>query len=315
MPTPIITDGAMDKMIKAPRVVPPSAGSQLFADRAARFDALGGSGEEGAYLRFLGHVCRAQHKAMGQRQAQSIAHAALANSREHGMPPLSAHVFPRDASWRSDLRDILGSLGATMTVANERIEAVMARLRDLLDDEPAAIEAMADRCIAGISTPDDGPCVPFIGAALQVYFTRMAATIAATDVGVCDVAAVCPCCGMRPTASVLRIDPERMNYRYLVCSLCMTEWNLERVKCSSCEEEKGIAYLSIEEEGKAPADAVVRAETCDECKTYLKIMLAEKDPLVDAIADDLATLALDLLVDERGYARTGPNLLFYPGGD
>jgi FdhE protein len=315
MPTPIITDGAMDKMIKAPKVVPPAAGPQLFADRAARFDALGGSGEEGAYLRFLAHVCRAQHKAMGQREAQSLAASALANSREHGMPPLSAHVFPRDAAWRSDLRDILSHIGGAMTVTHDLLEAVMLRLRDMLDENPAAIEAMADRIIAGISTAEDGPCVPFVGAALQVYFSRMAATIPANDVGVCDVAVVCPCCGMRPTASVLRIDPERMNYRYLVCSLCMTEWNLERVKCSSCEEEKGIAYLSIEEEGKAPADAVVRAETCDECKTYLKIMLAEKDPLVDPIADDLATLALDLLVDERGYARTGPNLLFYPGGD
>ena len=29
----------------------------------------------------------------------------------------------------------------------------------------------------------------------------------------------------------------------------------------------------------------------------------------EPVADDLATLALDLLVDEAGYSRSGPNLL------
>ena len=88
---------------------------------------------------------------------------------------------------------------------------------------------------------------------------------------------------------------------------------MERVKCSSCEEEKGVAYLSIEEEGKKPADSAIRAETCEECKTYLKLFVQEKDPMVDPIADDLNSLDLDVLVDEKGFARTGPNLLFYPG--
>ena len=35
--------------------------------------------------------------------------------------------------------------------------------------------------------------------------------------------------------------------------------------------------------------------------------------MVDPIADDLNSLDLDVLVDEKGFARTGPNLLFYPG--
>ena len=61
-----------------------------------------------------------------------------------------------------------------------------------------------------------------------------------------------------------------------------------------------------------PADAV-RAETCDACKSYLKIVYQEKGP-VDPVADDLATLTLDILVDEAGYARSGPNLLLVPGG-
>ena len=45
----------------------------------------------------------------------------------------------------------------------------------------------------------------------------------------------------------------------------------------------------------------------------IKIFYQEKDPQVEPNADDLATLALDVLVDEQGYGRSGPNLLFHPG--
>jgi FdhE protein len=86
-----------------------------------------------------------------------------------------------------------------------------------------------------------------------------------------------------------------------------------RVKCTSCEEDKGVHYLTIEKDGRKAADAPVRAEACDECQTYLKIFYQEKDPMLEPMADDLATLALDLLVDEQGYQRSGPNFLLHPG--
>ena len=61
-----------------------------------------------------------------------------------------------------------------------------------------------------------------------------------------------------------------------------------------------------------PGAGHVRAETCDACKSYLKILYREKSPEADPVADDLATLALNLLVDEAGYDRMSPNLLFAP---
>ena len=60
-------------------------------------------------------------------------------------------------------------------------------------------------------------------------------------------------------------------------------------------------------------NGAVRAETCGSCKSYLKIAYQDKDPRVDPVADDLATLALDLLVDEAGFGRSGPNLLLFGG--
>jgi formate dehydrogenase maturation protein FdhE len=45
------------------------------------------------------------------------------------------------------------------------------------------------------------------------------------------------------------------------------------------------------------------AETCDECRSYAKVLYQAQDPDVDPVADDLATLGLDLLVAEADWAR------------
>jgi FdhE protein len=305
--TRIVTDGSTERVAHAPRVVLP-AGARLFTERAARFEQLAPGHALGPYLQLMARVCRAQARACDARQAPPVAESAIAASRAYGMPPLAALSHERDAHWRDDLQTLLATLrpqaDAPLAVALERLAAL---------DAPA-LEALADRVLAGNADAEDAVQVPLVGAALQVYFTRRAATLAPADVDHCDVATVCPVCGTRPVASVVRIGGAQANLRYLVCALCSTEWNMVRVKCSACEDDKSVGYLSIEVPDRAPGDAAVRAETCDECKSYLKIMVQEKDPLLEPMADDLATLALDLLVDERGYTRSGPNFLLHPGG-
>ena len=83
---------------------------------------------------------------------------------------------------------------------------------------------------------------------------------------------------------------------------------MPRAVCVDCGSEKEVALQELAG-GSEQKVAAVRGETCDGCKSYLKIVYQEKDPLVDPVADDLATLALDLLLDEAGYQRAGPNLL------
>jgi FdhE protein len=174
--------------------------------------------------------------------------------------------------------------------------------------------------LAGESSADDAAVVPFVGAALQVYFSRRAATLSPDDVSACDVATICPVCSARPVASLIRLGAAQQGLRYLHCAVCETEWHMVRIKCSSCESTKGINYLRALRDGQTPEQAeraskaaVVSAETCDECRSYLKLVNREKAQFADPVADDLATLALDMLVDERDYLRAGPNLLFHPG--
>jgi FdhE protein len=81
-----------------------------------------------------------------------------------------------------------------------------------------------------------------------------------------------------------------------------------RIKCSSCESTKGINHYSLE-----GSNGAVKAESCDNCNAYLKLLYLEKDSQMEAVADDLATLALDMLMDQEEKERNGPNLFFHPG--
>ncbi len=309
MSTKIITDGTTERVIDAPRVVLP-ANERLFEERAARFEALAARHAMGDFLHLMGAIARGQQAALGARAAGALAESALAASRQYGMPPLAAQSHGRNAAWRDDLHDVLAGAGTASEGA--------ARTAGL---EEVTLEAIADRVLLGTTLDDDAAYVPFVGAALQVYFTRMAARLNAADVSSCDVATVCPVCASRPVASVIRIGGVQANLRYLICSLCNTEWNMVRVKCSACESDKGVGYLALEaaeNETDAAARGAARgaatsAEICDECRSYLKIFAQDRDPHLDAVADDLASLALDMLVDEQGYSRSGPNLLFHPG--
>jgi FdhE protein len=61
------------------------------------------------------------------------------------------------------------------------------------------------------------------------------------------------------------------------------------------------------------SDGLVRAETCDSCRGYVKILQQQQNPALDPVADDVATLALDLLLRDLGYRRgaVDPFLLGY----
>src|SRR4029077_7125285 len=122
-----------------------------------------------------------------------------------------------------------------------------------------------------------------------------------------------------PTASVSRIGGGDSGFRYLHCALCAAQWHMVRIKCTHCQSNKGIHYQSPQRLDAVSTDAkpAVEAETCDECGHYLKIVHMERDAYVEPVADDLASLTLDLLVSEAGFQRHGVNLMLLfgdPGG-
>ena len=278
----------------------------LFSRRAARFEQLAAGHSLGDWLRYLGALSNAQQAALRDLPELTLPDAAaLARARAHRMPPLPAQSWPRPPHWIAVLRQIVAAM---QPVAPEQARDDLARCATLPDVE---LEALADRVLHTEFYGDNASLLPYVGASLQVVWTRLASMLG-SGIATLDVPGVCPCCGFLPVASIVKTVGEVANLRYLHCALCNTEWNLVRVKCAACDSTAGIGYHELQGDSVRLPGAV-RAESCDECKSYLKIIYTDHGG-ADPVADDLATLALDILVDEAGYTRAGPNLLLVPGG-
>ena len=284
--------------------------TRLFAARAQRLRQLGAAGALGQaigdYLRLMAAVAETQQVALSTFDAPLPTATQLAQSHTHGMPLIHASGWPRAREWRDLVAQMCGSVAAARDVPPSAREAC-ERLRAL---PPQQLEAQADVLLAARAAAIEVAAAPFLMAALQVYWVALASRLTPDSVAELEVPGLCPMCGTLPVASVVRTDARSQGYRYLHCALCATEWHLVRITCSQCQGTANIAYHSIEGGSEA-----VRAESCDECHTYRKILYQEKDANVEPVADDLASLTLDLLMSQAGYHRGSGNPLLWQTPD
>lgn len=286
--------------INFPRVRLPEIGS-LFAERAARLRQLAQDNPIADYIEFIAQIVDAQHQALADLPAPELPIAAMALAQQHSMPllPAADHLDP---AWQQVLDRMLATMGSAQGLPAP-LQPLIASLRDM----PAAErEAIAQRLLQKEVAARDVGMAPFVMAALQVVFAQRAAHVSVGDVPYTEPATICPICASEPVASVLRIGGKANGHRYLHCGTCCSEWHMVRVKCSHCESTKGIKYQGIEGGGD-----IVTAETCDECGSYRKVVNQEKDPLAEPLADDLASLMLDLLMSETRFKRASTNPLLY----
>ena len=270
--------------------------SQLFSARAARFSALAEDHELAPYLKFLSGLCRAQTDIQdGLPQPDAVAPETLERAQQHTMPPLDRGHFTADAAFTETLERLLHA-AADLDMPEQARTALQkvtkadadgrARMVENVLAEAIPVEALAEHI--------------FIAAALQVHFARLAARLDAKSLqSVGDGA--CPSCGGAPTATVLVNSLHTPGARYCSCSLCGTLWNYVRSKCTLCGSTRKILFQEIE------GASNIKAETCDDCHGYMKVFNHQKDDRLDPVADDVATLGLDLLVRELGFRRGGVN--------
>ena len=125
------------------------------------------------------------------------------------------------------------------------------------------------------------------------------------DAGQADTTqASCPFCSARPVVGVLRGEGDGAK-RWLLCSLCSTEWQFRRVVCPNCGEqdkEQLPVYTAAEFDH-------VRVEACDRCKNYIKSIDLTRDGRAVAVVDELATVTLNIWAENHGYAKLEANLL------
>jgi FdhE protein len=301
---------ALDRT-RLPRMRMPQPDS-LFTDRAARLRQLADGNPIADYLRFVARLVDAQ-RALARQFAADTTHAAetldaqaIAQAQRHAMPllPAADHL---PAAWPQALSGILAAVDAAAETPAPLRDAV-ARLRALpaLDQED-----LLQQALSGTLDPGDAALAPLLMAALQVIYTLRASRIPASEVPYTIPATVCPVCASAPVASVQRLGVEPSGLRFAHCGLCATEWHMVRVKCTHCESTEGVRYQGVDG-ANGPSGAVL-AETCDACGNYRKLANQEKDPLAEPLADDLASIVLDLLMGETGFARASANPLLALG--
>ncbi len=279
-----------------PLILPDPA--KRFADAAERLEALAAGHPMEAWLRFMARLAEAQHAAAATLPALlPVELAHLAQAVEARLPPIAAETHRREPAWRDGLTAILDDMADASVPEATRLVVTALRQRS-----PQDIESLAEAFLHSRVPADCVGEALYVAAALQVYFTRLAASLPAGALRLLPQRGLCPCCGSTPVSGLVTASGKAPGTRYLHCSLCATAWNHVRAVCINCGGSRRVSLKSIE-----GGSGALKAEACDDCHTYAKMLYQAEDTKVNPFADDLATLALDVLVAEAGWARHAPN--------
>ncbi|KFF69168.1 formate dehydrogenase accessory protein FdhE [Pectobacterium brasiliense] len=271
----------------------------LYSSRAERLRQLAEDHPLGDYLTFAAGVVEAQQKVLHDHPLKLDLSDVLKQSGDR--PPLDIAVFPRDAHWHTLLRALIEELKPDAS------GQVLSTLENLEKASEQELKEQATALLQHEFRAESNDKAPFIWAALSLFWAQMASQLPGKARAVPgEHRQFCPVCGSIPVSGVVQLGTSS-GLRYLHCNLCESEWHMVRVKCSNCEESSELNYWSLDSENSA-----IKAESCGHCGTYLKLLYQEKDHRVEAVADDLASLVLDVKMEEEGFSRSSINPFLFP---
>jgi FdhE protein len=144
---------------------------------------------------------------------------------------------------------------------------------------------------------DAGLGATILRLTLFPFLVPVSAALAPLREGVHWQQGFCPTCGSWPLLGEFRGLEQT---RYMRCGLCAADWEFPRSMCVFCgnRDYNQLGFVHVEGE-----ETTYRAATCDVCHGYVKMMcsLSALPPLQLLVAD-VATLHLDLIAAEQGYA-------------
>ena len=198
-------------------IVLPDPGRR-FSRTAERLERLADRHAAEGWLAFMAAAARAQAAAaVNLPWPRAPDKTAIAQAVAARIPPIAADGHRRDVAWRDGLATLIDSFDATAAPAS-----VAATIAEMRRRDPAQIESLADAFLRGRVDPADAGAAFWIAAALQVYFTRLAATLRASDLRLLERRDLCPSCGSTSSAGVITASGQNPGARYLHCSLCST---------------------------------------------------------------------------------------------
>lgn len=270
--------------------------ASLFSNRAQRLRALAETSDLAPYLIFLADLAQVQHDLQSALPSPVGPDAEVVmRSREFAMPPLQLNGADGDEA----ITLTFDRLFAAADEIDKPAAAAEALFR-VRKADPARRASMTQAIFAGALPADAiAECI-YVWAALQIHFARLASVLDARMLVPVAEGVVCPVCGGKPSSSMVVGWLGSHGARFCTCSLCSTLWHYVRIKCVLCGSTKGIAYQEIEGLG-----GTVKAETCEECHGWSKIFYQTRDAAIDPVADDVASLGLDLMMRELHYRRGG----------
>lgn len=270
----------------------------LFAERAMRFRQLAVDHPLRGYLEFMAGVAESQASILKDLPPVTLPDdAELSRAFEFGMAPIARQSVEIGETALATLEALLKALkGISMP------DRAMASLDGVIAADEAERRAMIKNVLEDALPAEEIAEHVFVAAAMQVHFARLASALPQDKLtSVSDGA--CPACGGPPVSSSVVGWQNAQSTRFVTCGCCSTQWHVVRVKCVACSSTKGIHYAHVE----GTADTL-KAECCDSCNTYLKVLYRITDPSLDPVADDVASAGLDLLVKGQGFRRAGFNV-------
>lgn len=304
MITPIIPREKIEKnFFHTPFFLAPK--KDIFAERAIRFRELAEqeNSEWKLYLQWLAVLSDAQQYVLQTWQeneriewpSEIISPTVLPQAPHGEVPPSFQKIL------HALLNEVKPNVEPSFHVDIDR----------LLQMNEQECEALAKRVLDYAVEPNDGfALVIWIRAALQIIWTAWAATLSEENTPPVVERASCPCCGTDAVGSVVLGSGEKTGVRYMHCPMCNSRWNALRAKCPTCGKSNAMSIQSIAVDADAAAVSPLlgaKAESCDECNSYHKLYRLDEQQYADPIADDLASLAVDMLMGEAGYLRAGEN--------
>ncbi|XXQ67494.1 formate dehydrogenase accessory protein FdhE [Neisseriaceae bacterium B1] len=272
--------------------------NNIFAERAIRFDELAQVDESGwrEYLALMVTVCRAQDSVLNHVVSQV---SLPEHQGETRLPESDGMTIP--AHFYIFLQHLIAELQGKVN------DTVQTALNDLVARSETELNDMAARVLRDEVAQNEQPFKLWLHAALQCAWTAWAVQLKDGDVAEQEDRTHCPCCGGDAVASVVLNGGDWHGLRYLHCALCNSRWNALRAKCTFCNDQSAISLEKIEDVTAPDVYKGARAECCGKCGHYRKLFLLPEQQYADTIADDLASLALDVLVGEEGSLRGGHN--------
>ena len=282
---------------KPPLAVVPDP-QTLFTNRAARFRALAPAHPLEAYLLMLADLSAAQNDILAKLPPVVLPDAdKIERAFTHGMAPIARKDVAVDAVMLTTL-DRLFDASRSITMPEA---AAAARDGVIASDEDQRRVMIANVLDDALPFEEMAEHV-LVAAALQVHFARLASQLPADRLTPVSDGA-CPACGGPPVSSQIVGWENAHSTRFATCATCATNWHVVRVKCVACSSTKGIHYKHVDGEPDT-----LRAECCDSCGTYLKLLNTAKAHELDPVADDVASAGLDVLMRELGMRRSGFNV-------